>query len=72
MVLGGVRRLEADDGARVVEVAVTPAVARGREEDVEADGRRRRQAPLDHPRDIALAAKDGELARFDGTVRADA
>src|SRR5439155_15859684 len=56
--------LEADDRARVVEVAIAPAVARRGVEDVEAHDRRCREAPLDHARDVALAAVHGELARL--------
>src|SRR2546427_2461825 len=54
--------LEAEDPARVVEIAVAPPVVRDGEEDVEAKRRGRPETRLDHPGDVALTAPDREGA----------
>src|SRR2546422_10803877 len=54
--------LEAEDPARVVEVAVAPSVVRDGEEDVEAKRRGRPETRLDDPGDVALTAPDREAA----------
>src|SRR6266478_2599862 len=63
VIFGGVDGLPAQDGARGLGIAVAPLVAGGAEEDFEADRLRRLDAALEEPRDVALAAPDGKLAR---------
>src|SRR5713101_5051469 len=63
VIFGGVDGLPAQYGARVLEIAVAPLVSGGAEEDIEADRLRSLDAALEEPRDVALAAPDGELAR---------
>src|SRR5258705_12541973 len=62
MVLRPVARLEAENGAGVLEVAVAPPVIGDDEEDVEPERRRRGDAQLDHPHDVALTAPDRVVA----------
>src|SRR5262245_18597036 len=68
MVLRTVARLEAENGARVLQIAIPPAVFGYGEEDLEPERRRRRDAELDHPNDVALAAPDCVVARLDRPV----
>src|ERR1051325_5371707 len=63
VVFGAVERRPAEDSAGVLEVAVAPAVGGDDVEDVEADARRRLDARLQHPHDVALAAPHRELTR---------
>src|SRR6266542_3325448 len=70
IILRSVEGLPAEDLAGVREVAIAPAVARGHEERLEADGGRRGDAALEEPRDVALAAPDGELAGRLGPILA--
>src|ERR1051325_9785476 len=63
VVFGAVERRPAEHRARVLEIAVAPAVGRDDVEDVEAHARGRLDARLQHPHDVALAAPHGELAR---------
>src|SRR5437016_1499548 len=63
VVFGGVDGLPAQDGARVLEIAVAPLVAGSAEENFAADRLRGVDATLEEPRDVALAAPDGKLAR---------
>src|SRR5260370_36212919 len=63
VIFSGVKGLPAQDGTRLLEIAVAPLVAGGAEEDFEADRIRGLDAALEEPRDVALAAPDGKLAR---------
>src|SRR5207249_9508354 len=68
MVLRTVARLEAEYGARVLQVAIAPPVVGDDEEDVEPDRRRLGDTELEQPHDVALAAPDREVPHRDGTV----
>src|SRR5436190_6709241 len=61
--LGAVHRRPAEHAASVLDVAVAVAQVGDDVEDVEAHRRRRLDARLDHPGDVALAAPHGGVAR---------